>query len=278
MKYINLISRKEILNGKGYVELYDFSKSNSSDESRVEAVTTVASICYANPNAIGSNVLYDKLAGESIGLPSTSFEFVRVAIPTATINSIKLFIKVHCDDRYNPNIARLLESERYGYYKDDMLYTNYRAVLNDSINYPEASELYGLLKCYGISNEPYYVFKVKVDIPTARQFIRHRTEWQELSRRYVSEERVGFDFYFNETVIEHLSEDFIERCLNEYHKLIEKGVKKEYARNVLPLGLMTEIWCGWTPKYFDNLVKLRCTSKAQSEINELVSAMNELIS
>ncbi|HRM76790.1 MAG TPA: FAD-dependent thymidylate synthase, partial [Aliarcobacter cryaerophilus] len=59
---------------------YDFSTANMSEENRIKAITQVASICYQNPKAIGSESLYNRLMAESMGLPSSSFEFVPVIL------------------------------------------------------------------------------------------------------------------------------------------------------------------------------------------------------
>ena len=55
--------------GIGFVEQYDFSTANMSEENRIKAITTVASICYQNPKAVGSESLYNRLLAESKGLP-----------------------------------------------------------------------------------------------------------------------------------------------------------------------------------------------------------------
>ena len=52
-----------------FVEQYDFSTANMSEENRIKAITTVASICYQNPKAVGSESLYNRLLAESKGLP-----------------------------------------------------------------------------------------------------------------------------------------------------------------------------------------------------------------
>ena len=60
-----------------FVEYYEqFCYANQNQDTRIEAVTNVASVCYANPKALGSESLYDRLACESASLPSSSFEFV----------------------------------------------------------------------------------------------------------------------------------------------------------------------------------------------------------
>ena len=49
---MELINKKENIFGDdiAFVEQYDFSTANMSDENRIKAITTVASICYQNPN------------------------------------------------------------------------------------------------------------------------------------------------------------------------------------------------------------------------------------
>src|SRR5574344_2778957 len=77
---MEIINKKENIFGDdiAFVEQYDFSTANMSEENRIKAITTVASICYQNPKAIGSESLYNRLLAESKGLPSSSFEFVPV--------------------------------------------------------------------------------------------------------------------------------------------------------------------------------------------------------
>jgi thymidylate synthase (FAD) len=73
-----LIARKENIFGDNiaYLESYDFSKANMSNESRLDVITLVASICYQSPKSHGSESLYNRLMAESAGLPSSSFEMV----------------------------------------------------------------------------------------------------------------------------------------------------------------------------------------------------------
>ena len=68
---MELIDKKENIFGDGiaFVEQYDFSTANMSEENRIKAITTVASICYQNLKAIGSESLYNRLLAESKGLP-----------------------------------------------------------------------------------------------------------------------------------------------------------------------------------------------------------------
>ena len=68
---MELINKKENIfgDGIGFVELYDFSQANMSEKHRIHAISAVASICYQNPKAVGSESLYNRLLAESKGLP-----------------------------------------------------------------------------------------------------------------------------------------------------------------------------------------------------------------
>ena len=88
---MELINKKENIFGDNiaFVEQYDFSRANMSEENRIKAITTVASICYQNPKAIGSESLYNRLLAESKGLPSSSAEFVPVLLTEEEVYKLK---------------------------------------------------------------------------------------------------------------------------------------------------------------------------------------------
>jgi thymidylate synthase (FAD) len=135
---------------------------------------------------------------------------------------------------------------------------------------------------------------MKVDMPTFGQAVRHRVNWQVLSRRYVSGERVPFEFYINnkmKNVKQTLwipidnnnqisqdvtTEDLINVCTNHYKAALDAGVKPQVARGIIPQCAYTVAWCAMQPKQFDSFIKLRTDSHAQWEINQLANAMLEL--
>ena len=73
----------------GFVEQYDFSTANMNEENRIQAITQIASICYQNPKAIGSESLYNRLLAESQGLPSSSAEFVPILLTEEEVYELK---------------------------------------------------------------------------------------------------------------------------------------------------------------------------------------------
>ena len=282
---MELINKKENIFGDGiaFVEQYDFSTANMSEDNRIKAITRIASICYQNPKVVGSESLYNRLLAESKGLPSSSFEFVPVLIPMDTTDRIK-FIG---EDTGINHIVKY--SEVITHNDKDYLLTNYRAIVYDVENKlltEDALYLFNSLEECEIIKQHFKVFQYKVDLPTRSQMVRHRCSWQELSRRYVSGDRVPFEFYISEKMKNlyiwnnerHFDiEDFIEVSLCLYKTALENGVKPQEARRIIPQAAYTQIWGAFMPKQLDNFFKLRLDEHSQWEIRQTALAMQELI-
>ena len=268
-----------------YVESYDFSTANLNDESRLDVITMVASICYANPRAHGSESLYNRLMAESGGLPSSSFEMVPMLF---NYNNIK---KIYGVDFETSNVLKY--GEKIGNY----LLTNFRAVVYDFENLAiDLRDHFNTEAECAIIAKHFKVFKMKVDMPTFGQAVRHRINWQVLSRRYVSGSRVPFSFYIAdqmkniesstnygdrggvETTLMHTTQEVIDICLAHYQAALDAGVKPQVARGIIPQCAYTEAWCAFQPKQFDSFIKLRTDQHAQTEIRLLATAMLELSS
>ena len=265
--------KQNILNDNiGFVENWDFSKANLNEENRILAITQVASICYQNPKALGSESLYNRLMAESMGLPSSSFEFVPVLL-----------------DYENPKHQEILKleysnSKKFGEILDDRyLLTNYRALVYDFENDKDKFSfdirtIFNTQEECKIIKEYFKVFLFKVDFPTRSQMVRHRISWQELSRRYVSAKRVPFEFYVSEKLKENQKvKDLIKQSEDLYFELLENGVKPQEARRVIPQMGYTQIWGAFMPKQLDNYFKLRLDEHAQWEIRQTAIAMQELL-
>ena len=265
--------KQNILNDNiGFVENWDFSRANLNEENRILAITQVASICYQNPKALGSESLYNRLMAESMGLPSSSFEFVPVLL-----------------DYENPKHQEILKLEysnckKFGEILDDRyLLTNYRALVYDFENDKDKFSfdirtIFNTQEECKIIKEYFKVFLFKVDFPTRSQMVRHRISWQELSRRYVSAKRVPFEFYASDKLKENQKvKDLIKQSEDLYFELLENGVKPQEARRVIPQMGYTQIWGAFMPKQLDNYFKLRLDEHAQWEIRQTAIAMQELI-
>ena len=278
--------------GIAFIKEYDFSKTNSSHQARLEAVTSVASICYASPDKIGSQGLYDRLANEDIGIPSSAFAFIPVLMDENIMNNFIFDVAV--EDEVIPDYLTFGEIITYNNKK--YLLTNLRALLQDlgwTTDYKKAEKLSE--KYFNTSEEDieiikkfYKVYKVKMDIATSKQWNRHNFHLQELSRRYVSGKKVPFDFYVDEkmqkiTSVNDITEytgnyttqEVIDICMNHYYSALEQGVKPQDARRIIPQGAYTEIWTGMMPRVLDNMLKLRTKPKTQWEFRQLALQIAE---
>ena len=266
-----------------FVHQYDFSQANLSEENRLNAITTVASICYQNPKAVGSESLYNRLLAESHGLPSSSFEFVPVLLGTHSD------IKHIGPDEIVPNVVKFGET----IYDNGTPYllTNYRAIVYDVENGlldKSALKFFNTEEECKIIKKHFKVFLFKVDFPTRSQMVRHRVNWQELSRRYVSGERVPFDFYISEKMkdiqlqVAHTSstidiDTLITVSIDFYNAALAKGIKPQEARRIIPQAAYTQIWGAFQPSQLANYFKLRDDEHAQWEIQQTAKAMKSCI-
>jgi thymidylate synthase (FAD) len=276
---ITKINAKENIFGDNiaFVEKWDFSQANTSEENRILAITQVASICYQSPKALGSETLYNRLMAESMGLPSSSFEFVPVLLDYNNPQHKELLEKEHSNVK---KFGELVEDDAY-------LLTNYRAIVydykNNNSGYSyDIRQIYNTPKEAEIIQKHFHVFLYKVDLPTRSQMVRHRVNWQELSRRYVSGKRVPFDFYISEKMVPITTNDFdtqkiIDLCVEHYMNAIENGVKPQEARRIIPQAAYTQIWGGFMPTQLANYFKLRLDEHAQWEIRKTAEAMRDLI-
>ena len=294
---MELINKKENIfeDDIAFIEQYDFSKANMSEENRIKAITTVASICYQNPKAIGSESLYNRLLAESKGLPSSSFEFVPVLLNEYELgNTIITMTEFSMEDLSIYKYGEKIENGKY-------LLTNYRAIVNDfeKLGFDLRGHFNTEEECE-IIKQHFKVFLYKVDLPTRSQMVRHRVSWQELSRRYVSGERVPFEFYISEKmkglesehedyymdgmsdfetdfINTHSTEELLKMCLEHYKQALEQGVKPQEARRIIPQAAYTQMWGAFMPKQLDNYFKLRLDEHSQWEIRQTAIAMRELI-
>ena len=283
---MELINKKENVFGDdiAFVEQYDFSTANMSEKHRIHAISAVASICYQNPKAIGSESLYNRLLAESKGLPSSSFEMCPVLLTAKKLRKIGSIINkedyVKHDFEYNvTKFGEMIEDGKY-------LLTNLRALIADVGEY--AKEFYNTPEECEIIKQYFKVFLYKVDLPTRSQMVRHRISWQELSRRYVSGKKHPFEFYISEKMknvksfsnpygYECDTQDIVRICLDHYDEAIAAGVKPQEARRIIPQAAYTQIWGAFKPKQLENYFKLRLDESSQWEIRQTAIAMKELL-
>lgn len=292
-----------------FIEEHDFSIANRSHQDRLLTVTTVSSICYAKPDVIGSEKLYNRLAVEGAGIPSSSFSFVPVLLNAQQLQDISDIAISNFPSKL-PDIllfGETVEGELNGNPSEIKHLTNLRALLQDlgwTIDMGKAKELSE--NYFNTSEEDlemikkyYKVYRVKMDMATSKQWIRHNyTGKQEMSRRYVSDSKVPFEFYIEEklkditalvevntfdhqlehhrdTQLELSVEQHIEHAMALYRKALEDGVAPQSARRILPQMTYTTIWTGMTPRVYTNMLKLRTKPSTQWEFRQLAQQIAE---
>jgi len=185
---IQLINKKENLYGDGIakIEQYDFSRANSSDDARTLAITTIATVCTQKFESIGSEKLCTKLLTEAHGIPSSAYGFVPVLLNRAQRLRIYSMVKNTILKKRNEGKNVFLIShvglcginiEKFGQLveNDEYLLTNLRALVND-IGLEASKEFYNTDENeIAIIKKHFKVFKHKMDIRSARQFMRHTT-------------------------------------------------------------------------------------------------------
>ena len=242
MKHIKKIAEEGIW-GSGYVQLWDFSHANLSEETRVEAVATVASICYGRP-ARDAKKLVERLWTESGGLPSSAFEFVRDGRSPGIEDSL----------RNNPQLATYENDP--GETKEELVKRHRASIAT---------------------------FRLKVPIFVARQIMRHRQfSYQELSRRYTDDRRVPPEFLGPEksevgTAGIGLFQLAYTMEKQVYRLLLDSNVRAEIARAVLGTGLYTELWMMGDQEAWANYFALRLDPHTQKEHREVAQAMRDLL-
>ena len=284
---MNLVKtyRNILQEGLGSIKVYDFSQANINYNSRVKAITDVASVCFGKDEAKKPEALYQRLIKESMGLPSSSFEFVPILIS---------------EEKYIDLLEPLFENElEEGEYYEDFwrfsdgikvndkryILTNLRNCLNifpdDIVNqlFNNTEEEINIIK------DNYFVFKIECDIVTARQWVRHRIfgSYNEKSRRYTKDlPQIYTPVELSKTMVEDVFGNFqdVENYIQLSLKMYEKALTQTSAQNaryLLPLGLMTTFWVGGTKRYWEHFIKLRTDKHSQREIRAYAEVIkNEL--
>jgi hypothetical protein len=242
MQYIKLVAEKEIWQS-GSVQLWDFSLASFNKEAEIEAVATVASICYGKPPK-SAKKLVERLSTESGGLPSSAFEFIRSGNQPSIQDSL----------RNNPDLAFF--DKNHGLSKEDISRSHRSNIAT---------------------------FRIKAPIFVARQLMRHRTfSYQELSRRYTDDKRVPLSFWSpTEEEIGQAAVSLFDLAYaletKIYRLLRELDVRAEIARSILGTGLYTELWMMGDIPAWANYFKLRLDQHTQKEHRELAQVMQDLL-
>jgi thymidylate synthase (FAD) len=140
-----------------------------------------------------------------------------------------------------------------------------------------------------------FTFHIKCPIFIARQWMRHRLgSFNEISGRYVKldpefyipayfRKQVGKNYEYenmDEVTCNELQgklQNFYYQTYNFYKKLLDKGVAKEQARSILPLGMYTQFYWTVNARWLMNFLKLRFDIHAQSEMRDYARVLLDIM-
>jgi len=144
-------------------------------------------------------------------------------------------------------------------------------------------------------------FHIRAPIFIARQLAKHQVGlvWNEVSRRYVSDEPVAWHSEKNDrhwhwrkeaddkkqgsleepvpsqNVIDHMYQDACRHAVDAYNSMIKQGVCPEQARAVLPQSTYTEWYWTGSVYAFSRVCKLRIAEDAQRETRYVAEQIGE---
>ena len=140
-----------------------------------------------------------------------------------------------------------------------------------------------------------FTFHIRCPIFVARQWFRHRMgSFNEISGRYTeldtkfyqlgelrqnktSNHQASIEGDFTEDEIASMKNEWkytMEVVESTYHSLLEKGLAREQARAILPLGTYTEFYWTVNLRSLFNFISLRTAEDAQAEMQEYANAVH----
>lgn len=182
--------------------------------------------------------------------------------------------------------------------EDLVVYTARVSNPNNQLNMETAPKLLKYLLTHKHVS-PFEMVSVCMEIKTSRgiaaQILRHRSfSFQEFSQRYAKATEVVTyparrqDLKNKQNSIDDMSEadkdwfdtaqDYIKsEALTLYKTALDKGIAKEQARFLLPLGTETTLYMSGTLRSWIHYCEVRCDVSTQLEHREIALAIRELL-
>ncbi len=270
---IKLIKKQKIW-GCGFVELWDFSEANTSQENREGACAFVSEVCRGK-KIVNPKKHYQRLLTEHNGKSSEILQFIPF------IDNIGKFEKEN-DNLFN-------KYTRFGYIQNAKFYTNLRNVYNN--------DQFEDIPVKELSNnkddcKDFIVFKLKIPYFLLMHLVRHKRissymaeNWQSNRSKHEIEYYIenklkqalesNYSYKIDENskinnILKMLSFDDFSRLKKKYkfrHELIGKGE--------MGLRYQTLFFAGWKndPAVWDNFFGVRTVNPTQKETQELANTM-----
>ena len=118
-----------------------------------------------------------------------------------------------------------------------------------------------------------FIFFLQTNRAIANELVRHRiASYMQESTRYVQYENLEM-IKTPELVPNSLIEDRLQSLFIQYQSMIKDGTRKEMARDLLPLGMVTHMYMKMNLRELRHFIKLRGNKAAHPMMRQLVNLM-----
>lgn len=106
----------------------------------------------------------------------------------------------------------------------------------------------------------------------ANELVRHRiASYMQESTRYVKYDKL--QMIKPQILVSTTMEERLEGMFTQYQSMIQNGTRKEEARDFLPLGMVTHLYCKMNLREFRHFLQLRLSRAAHPQMQELAQLM-----
>ncbi len=124
-------------------------------------------------------------------------------------------------------------------------------------------------------------FYIRASRVLTHELVRHRlASYSQRSQRYVKEAEPRYveppEIESNEAAHERFGEA-MTACWQAYSDLLDRGIKAEIARYVLPNACETQIICTWNFREIRHIIKLRTSKRALPEFRAVAEEMRKIV-
>lgn len=177
--------------------------------------------------------------------------------------------------RYTPNPERVVALAARVCYSPSTI-----AELDQELSDREVGELIAMLSRVGHTStfeHASFTFGIEGSRAALNQLVRHRiASYSQQSQRYVRLNRLDCVLPPGVAASPEAVEIFrgaTEAAHAAYRELLDRGIAKEDARYVLPIGALSRIVATFNARSLLNLFALRCCERAQWEIRDIAREM-----
>ena len=117
-----------------------------------------------------------------------------------------------------------------------------------------------------------YIWFLQTNRAIANELVRHRiASYMQESSRYIKYDTL--QMIKPQILVSSIMEERLEGMFLQYQSMIQHGIRKEEARDYLPLGMVTHLYCKMNLREFRHFLQLRLSRAAHPQMQELAQLM-----